>query len=314
MSNKLVITRGIPGCGKSTWAAQWVAEDPEHRAEANRDHLRAMMHRGWGGHDTEQLVTVSQHAMIEQLLRRGVSVVCSDTNLPQRHARDLATIAMRAGAGFDVMDMTHVPLETCLERNARRTDKAPVLEAYIRAQHQKYVAPLKGERMPWPAEPVTSHLPDLYVPVLGTPRCLLVDIDGTTALKSARDIHDLSRVHEDSPNMPVVELVHMIYDANKDKPEDEQVHIVFMTGREGTDACRAVTKAWLDRHFEMPYTLYMRPAGDYRKDAVVKKELFDKHIRYLYTVFLSLDDRDQVVRMWREALGLTCLQVAYGAF
>lgn len=57
----------------------------------------------------------------------------------------------------------------------------------------------------------------------------------------------------------------------------------------------------------------MRPAGDHRRDAIVKRELFDLHIRHQYRVTHVLDDRTQVVQMWR-ALGLTCLQVADGDF
>jgi hypothetical protein len=57
----------------------------------------------------------------------------------------------------------------------------------------------------------------------------------------------------------------------------------------------------------------MRAAGDTRADAVVKRELFDAHIRDRYAVTAVFDDRDSVVAMWR-GLGLTVFQVAYGAF
>ena len=43
----LHITRGLPASGKSTWAREWVAEDPASRAEVNRDQLRLMMHGGF---------------------------------------------------------------------------------------------------------------------------------------------------------------------------------------------------------------------------------------------------------------------------
>ena len=39
----LHLTRGIPGSGKSTFAKQWVQEDPEGRVRINRDDLRGMM-------------------------------------------------------------------------------------------------------------------------------------------------------------------------------------------------------------------------------------------------------------------------------
>ena len=42
----LIITRGLPGCGKTTYARAWVAEDREHRARVNRDDIRAMLEDG----------------------------------------------------------------------------------------------------------------------------------------------------------------------------------------------------------------------------------------------------------------------------
>lgn len=49
------------------------------------------------------------------------------------------------------------------------------------------------------------------------------------------------------------------------------------------------------------------------EDSIIKRELFEAHVRDTYAVRFVLDDRNQVVRMWRS-LGLTCLQVADGAF
>jgi hypothetical protein len=57
----------------------------------------------------------------------------------------------------------------------------------------------------------------------------------------------------------------------------------------------------------------MRAAGDSRRDSIVKREIFDDRIRQVWHVKGVLDDRDQVVRMWRD-LGLTCVQVAPGDF
>lgn len=77
---------------------------------------------------------------------------------------------------------------------------------------------------------------------------------------------------------------------------------------------RRVTEAWLNHNGITRYkNLYMRKNGDKRKDYVVKKELYETHIKETYEVLFVLEDRDQVVKMWRD-LGLTCLQVAYGNF
>lgn len=44
---KLILTRGIPGSGKSTWAKAWVAEDPEYRIRLNWDDMRNMLGPYW---------------------------------------------------------------------------------------------------------------------------------------------------------------------------------------------------------------------------------------------------------------------------
>jgi hypothetical protein len=144
-----------------------------------------------------------------------------------------------------------------------------------------------------------------YVAPDDAPSVVLVDVDGTVALRGDRSPYDETRVHEDRPNAPVIAVVRALWQAGH--------AVVFCSGR--TQACRDQTEDWLDEHVqEVTYeALHMRSVGDVRKDAVVKAEMFDEHIRHRYRVLLVLDDRDQVVAMWRS-LGLTVLQVAEGAF
>lgn len=307
---KLIITRGLPGSGKTTAAKKWVAEDPVRRARVNRDDLRAMLHESrhvTDGSGTEQSVRVARNAAITALLKRGVDVTCDDTNLPARTCRDLRALATLAGAYFEVWDLTDVTLDECLRRNAARTDKKPVPEEWIRDQWSRYV-----KNRPWPLALPDAEGDELavepYLPRVGTPRTALVDIDGTVALMVNRGPYDEHRVHEDRPNLPVIANVRALHAAG--------YRIVFCSGR--TDACRAATEEWLHEHvglvaYNEPYELYMRAAGDGRRDSVVKLEIFNKHIRDTHDVWVVLDDRRQVVDMWRS-LGLTVLQVAEGNF
>lgn len=138
----------------------------------------------------------------------------------------------------------------------------------------------------------------------GLPRAFVVDIDGTTAIRGDRGIYDYSKVHLDRPNEPVVDVLRSLAATGR-------YRFVFVSGRE--DACAQQTREWLREHVLEPDALFMRSAGDYRGDDVVKRELFDAHIRGVYEVVAVFDDRDRVVRMWR-GLGLTCLQVAEGDF
>jgi hypothetical protein len=56
----------------------------------------------------------------------------------------------------------------------------------------------------------------------------------------------------------------------------------------------------------------MRTTGDGRSDEIVKKEFFDEHIMGKFNVFVVIDDRNRVCRMWRS-LGLPLFNVGSGA-
>jgi len=301
----LTITRGLPASGKTTYARNWVAADPAGRARINRDDIRGMAHASvFLGQDTEKQIQVIRDAAVGALLKRGVDVIVDDTNLPSRTARDLRRLAMLAGADFRVWDLTNVPLQVCLDRNAAREGVARVPEDRIRDMRQRYIA---GRPYPLPLAEETDAVdeaPEPYVPHAGAPKAVLVDLDGTVALMCGRSPYDETRVQEDRPNRAVVQTVRAMHAAGH--------AVIFCSGR--TEACRAATEKWLAEHVAVPYAaLWMRPVGDMRKDAVVKRELFDNHIRRNWDVVCVLDDRQQVVDMWRS-LGLTVFQVAPGDF
>jgi predicted kinase len=307
---ELVIYRGLPASGKTTLAKAWVAEDPTHRARVNRDDLRAMLHAGiWLGHEMEQHVRSARDYLIRSLLAKGISVACDDTNLSQPAARDVARSGRLAGADVRVVDLTDVSVETCLQRDKERGERA-VGEDVIWEMYGKY---LRGRSapLPFPDDPeVGAEPPEPYVAVQGAPKAILVDLDGTLCLHDGRSPYDESRVSEDLPNWPVVETVMAFHDLEYD--------IVFASGR--TEACRAETWDWIRRHVTEDWSysyatgaLFMRASGDTRKDAVVKREIFDRFIRPTWDVRFVLDDRQQVVDMWRS-LGLSVFQVAPGQF
>lgn len=299
----LYITRGLPGSGKSTHARYWVAEDRAHRARVNRDDLRLMIDASvFEKGVTEPRILVARDALILHLLAKGLDVIVDDTNLPQRTVRDLAKLAKRAGANFEVVDFTYVPLDTCLERDNAREDKQPVGPAVIRDMHDRY---LKGKQLPLPlpTEDETEPEGETYTGTPGAQRAAIVDIDGTVALKGARSPFDETRVHEDKPNEPVIAVVRSLFNAG--------YRIIFVSGR--TRGCHDATLQWLREHVVPHFSLYMRAEGDTRKDSIVKQEIFDRRIRDAFDVECVLDDRNQVVKMWRS-LGLTVLQVAEGAF
>ncbi len=304
----LTITRGLPASGKSTWARAQVAESPATRVRVNRDDLRSMLHNGvYIAHDpdsgavgTEPTVSAAQRALISKLLARGLDVVCDDTNLSQRTARELRRLAEACCARFEVHDLRGVPLEVCLDRNAQRTGRRRVSDDVIRGMHAKYLA--AGVHALPDEAPRERREPYVSPPM--APTAYVVDVDGTVALMGDRDPYDTTTVADDQPNAPVIALVRTLYEAGHT--------IVFCSGRK--DTCRAETETWLAQHLGLPRPLlHMRAADDNRRDSIVKLEMFDQHIRHRYRVLGVLDDRQQVVDAWRS-IGLTVFQVAPGEF
>lgn len=132
---------------------------------------------------------------------------------------------------------------------------------------------------------------------------VIVDIDGTIAEKGDRHPFDWARVGEDTVIGPIRELVKIF--------EMFGWAILFVSGR--SDECMDETDAWLEDN-DLDYEwLFMRDVGDYRPDEVVKREFYERDIEPEYDVKYVLDDRNKVVKMWRD-LGLTVLQVAEGDF
>ncbi len=138
----------------------------------------------------------------------------------------------------------------------------------------------------------------------GKPSAVIVDIDGTLAIITGRSPYSHKGVLKDKPNFPVISVARALASAGHT--------LVIVSGR--SELARADTELWLERHLGAPFEgPFMRTARDDRKDEIIKRELYDREIAPRFDVLCVLDDRDQVVRMWR-GLGLVCLQVAPGDF
>lgn len=132
------------------------------------------------------------------------------------------------------------------------------------------------------------------------PRAIVVDIDGTVALKGDRSPYDMTTVINDEPNVPVINIVDAFYRAG--------YLIVHMSGR--YESAREDTFSWLKTHTSYhTEALYMRPDGSKIKDSILKQSLYETFIEPIFDVQLVIDDRNQVVDMWRNTLNLPCFQV-----
>jgi len=150
---------------------------------------------------------------------------------------------------------------------------------------------------------------------------IICDLDGTLCDIEHRRAHVETTpknwdsffygIEDDSVNEAVMAVLNM-WLGNYD--EDElRTEVIFCTGR--PEKYRAATEGWLDEHYGIPLSgrqLHMRKDGDYQPDDIVKEEILNTHIDKDRVMFV-LDDRQQVVDMWRRN-GLQCFQVAEGNF
>jgi predicted kinase len=141
---RLLITRGLPASGKTTFARTL----QPYVVRVNRDDLRRLLHgrrlfTPWA----EGQVTAVQRAMVETLLRARADVIVDDTNLPARIVREWAELAARHHAGFEVHDFTDVPLQECLRRDADRPEEERVGETAIRSMWDRF---LRDRTLPLP--------------------------------------------------------------------------------------------------------------------------------------------------------------------
>lgn len=308
MSRPVVyLTRGLPGSGKSTWARAEAARTPGKVVLVNRDELRTMIDPTWrtrtGKKPDKALEKLVQHLRNEAIYKAvlaGQDVIVHDTNLPSKHDNEagepmwarqlLGHISGVPIADIEIADQfLRVPVEECIRRDLLREHS--VGERVIRRMWREHLAP--------------TVEPPVHDPAL--PECIIVDLDGTLAIKGDRDIYDDARCGEDTPCEAVIRTVRALWMANP------HLAVICMSGRDEGRA-RQATVDWLNTH-QVPYHMVlMRPSGDTRRDSLIKRELYDQHIAGRYRVLLVLDDRSQVVTETWRALGLNCFQVADGEF
>jgi predicted kinase len=293
---KLIMCQGLPGSGKTTWAKeQQASSNCLNTVRVNKDDIRRELEsEGWSwSREGENRVLLIRDTRIVRSLHSGAQVVISDdTNFGRKHKINLEQLARENGAEFEIKRFD-TPVEECIRRDAQREGKARVGEEVIRKMAAQYV-----ELQP------ASFLPAVYQPELMP--AVICDLDGTLSLfkeKGHRGPYDASKCNEDDLNVPVYKCLRAM--------NGYFVQIIYLSGR--FDTYRPQTLEFLSKHSCPLGPLYMRAGGDTRKDAIVKCELFDKHVRGKYNVLFVLDDRDQVVKMWRS-IGLTCFQVAEGNF
>jgi predicted kinase len=307
---EVVMTSGIPGCGKTTFAQKWLEASPTTRARANRDDIRAMIGAASQHNSTpefEKLVGAILFKTIWEELKNGRDVIVDNTHMQPKYFFQMHELLQDFANQFKkhvrlTVEVLDVDYDVCLARNAARTRVVP--EHVISKMHDNFKKIKKFIADNY-ASPTIIHPQHPNTIFVGAPNAIICDIDGTLGDLSHRDPYDFSKVLDDGVHTDIVDLLALLAE------EYRGTKVFIISGRD--DSCYDDTKLWLDTHGIVYDALYMRKAQDTRSDRYVKEDIYNEHIKGKYNVRFVLDDRDQVVRTWRN-LGLRCLQVAYGEF
>ncbi|HMQ48126.1 MAG TPA: AAA family ATPase [Saprospiraceae bacterium] len=288
---KVLLLKGLPGSGKTTYAKKLLKESPHQYKRINRDDLRNMFDDGLFSKGNERFVRKVRDLLIVQALKEGKHVIVDDTNLVHRNELSIRQLVSEFNReNEDQVQVEVVEMDATLEESIRRDAlrEKPVGEKVIRDMHR-----MSQRRNP---EYVSQdeHLP----------KAILCDIDGTLALINGRSPYEESLCEQDLLHEPVARLVRQYHRIGYE--------VLLLSGRK--DSSREQTLNWLTK-YQIPFQhLWMRRHDDTRKDAVIKQELYEEHIQGKYFIEFVLDDRDQVVDLWRNTLKLPCFQVFYGNF
>lgn len=138
-------------------------------------------------------------------------------------------------------------------------------------------------------------------------QALILDFDGTIADYKTRehlravdwDAY-ISASHTDTPILQTVEII------NKFKGD---YFIIILSAR--GESSRGETSKWLEKYNIYYDEMILRDNDDTRDDYLIKLDLIREKVLNRYEVFMAIDDRSSVVKLFREN-GIFTIQVGDG--
>lgn len=257
--------------------------------------------------------------VFDQAILDGKHVIVDRMNFNKEQRSRYLKIAKAAGYVTEI-SVIHESYDTCYNRMVKRQNHETIKDERARraALHffftrYERVSDDEADRVHryWPGE-------DCKNPI----KVVICDLDGTLCNIEHRLHHvregkkDWGKFFQGIPNdVPHEWCVNIL------KGLVDKYKIVYCSGRSEDE--REKTESWLAENglnafYDRDHTLhqvplYMRKAKDSRKDSIVKEIILDFEILTRYVPVFMIDDRQQVVDMWRSR-GYTCLQCAPGNF
>ena len=246
--SKIILTRGLPASGKSTWAKEFARVNP-NVVRVSRDDLRTQLFPGADYRDIdEDLITEAETALVRAALRQGKTVVVDAMHLQQRYINRW----QKLGYPVEIVEF-HTDEATLLVRNTNRESRVP---NHVIVDNYKKFTNKDGSLRKVSLKPEEYVIDYKYEADSTKPTAVIVDIDGTLAHNDGhRSFYDYSQVMGDKPVWHVIDAANGLNTVH---------HTIVVSGREAE--CREDTEAWLLVHGIQYDELYMREDGDDRAD------------------------------------------------
>lgn len=312
--NTIIILKGLPASGKSTFAKEYV-KDNKGWVRVNNDDLSNMLFGPGFIKGANSNISSVRLDLIRKLMSMGKNIIVDNTNLHSDRVTEIEDIVRAHNHSVDghkpyevkIKDFTDVPVAECIRRNRLRGDAA-VPDKVIYEMYHTYILPA-----------ITHAVQNNKLP-----KAIIVDIDGTIARNVSRNQYDSSRYYEDAPILDVLTVIRNL--------ESSGNKIIFLTGRDN-DGREATIKWLLDKAGFTDYScvsgeelittdksfmLLMRPMqGSLHNapDFEFKETMFNDYIKDKFYVTAWFEDRIRNIEMARTKLGLTAVfQVGEGNF
>ena len=298
--NKLIICRGIQGSGKSTFAKEWVKEDPKTRIRFNWDDMRNMMGEYWvPERENTGIMKTLRTSFLNEMMQKGWDIVIDNMNLNPKDWEFYEGVVKSFNENYSDIKYEieykdfFIPVEECIRRDAMRPN--PIGEQIIRATWKRYRHFI-----------ICKEIEDKFYKIKTYNKdkkdCIIVDMDSTLCVNLTRrpfytdDWAD--KCLYDSPLIGPISIV-------RAQKMTGTCDVIILTGRR--EEGRAQTEEWL-KTYNVPYDRpFMRGESDFTKSDTFKEKILETFILPKYNVLFAIDDDNKCVKMFRRN-GIICLQ------